>query len=166
MSFLRERYRAGHILSSADLGGTRHNQRVEIAGVVLVRQQPGTAKGVVFMTIEDETGAANIIVWRKVFQAYRKVVMRARLVLVRGVVQRTADIIHVVAHEMVDLSGDLTLLSEDRMPETLSRADEARHQQREDPAAARGEATSPRRPQARAGHPRNVRVIPKSRDFH
>ena len=168
MSFLRERYRAGRILSSADLGGTRHNQRVEIAGVVLVRQQPGTAKGVVFMTIEDETGSANIIVWRKVLQTYRKVVMGARLVLVRGTVQRTADIIHVVAHELVDLSGDLLLLSEEPMPETLSRADEARHQQREDPRSSprRSDLTPAEARGPRAGHPRNVRIIPKSRDFH
>ena len=167
MSFLRERYRAARILSSADLAGTRHDQRVEIAGVVLVRQQPGTAKGVVFITIEDETGAANVIVWRKVFQAYRKVVMGARLVLVRGVVQRTADIVHVVARELVDLSGDLALLSEDRMPETLSRADEARHQQREDPRGSpKKSALRAEMQAARARHPREVRIIPKSRDFH
>ena len=135
---------------------------------MLVRQQPGTAKGVVFMTIEDETGAANIIVWRKVFQAYRKVVMGARLVLVRGIVQRTEDIIHVVAHELVDLSRDLTLLSDDRMPETLSRADEARHQQREDPRGSprRSDVTPAEAQAARARHPRDVRIIPKSRDFH
>ena len=168
MSFLRERYRGRRILAAADLGGMRHDQRVEIAGVVLVRQQPGTAKGVVFMTIEDETGSANIIVWRKVFQTFRKAVMRARLVLVRGVVQRTADIIHVVAHELVDLSGDLALLSDDRMPETLSRADEARHQQREDPRGSpgRGDLRRAEEQAARARHPRDVRIIPKSRDFH
>jgi len=167
MSFLRQRYRSRHILSADDLKETRQDRRVGIAGVVLVRQQPGTAKGVVFMTIEDETGVANIVVWRKVLEKYRKVVMRARLVLIRGTVQRVDDIIHVVARELVDLSDDLLLLSEDEMPTTLSRADEARHQQREDPRGspkrglrhASAEAERPR-------HPRNVRIIPKSRDFH
>ena len=162
LSFLRERYRDRRILSSADLAEKRHGDRVQIAGVVLVRQQPGTAKGVVFMTIEDETGIANIVVWSKVMQSCRKVVMRARLVLVRGIVQRTEEIIHVVAKELVDLSGDLALLSEDVMPAPVSRADEGRHPPRDDP---RG---SPKRDMeaARHRHPRNVRIIPKSRDFH
>ncbi|MGN6550530.1 MAG: OB-fold nucleic acid binding domain-containing protein [Pararhizobium sp.] len=165
MGFLRPRYRERRILSSADLKEMRQDQWVEIAGVVLVRQQPGTAKGVIFMTIEDETGVANIVVWSKVMAAYRKVVMRARLVLVRGVVQRTEDIIHVVARELIDLSGDLALLSEDVMPVTQSRADEARHPQRDDPRGTSKRGAEDRHTQ-HMRHPRNVRIIPKSRDFH
>jgi error-prone DNA polymerase len=168
MGFLRERYRRRRILSSADLTAKRQGERAEIAGVVLVRQQPGTAKGVVFMTIEDETGSANIVVWSKVFQKYRKVVMRARLVLVRGVVQRTDTIIHLVARELVDLSDDLLLLSQDPIRPALSRADEGRHPQRDDPRGSpkRSEIRRAEAEVERRRHPRNVRIIPKSRDFH
>lgn len=168
MSFLRKRYRDRRILSSADLKTKRQDDRVEIAGVVLVRQQPGTAKGVIFMTIEDETGIANIVVWSKVMQAYRKVVMRARLVLVKGVVQRTEDIIHIVARELVDLSNDLALLSDDDMRPPLSHADVGRHPNRDDPRGMpkRGEIRRAEAEVERRRHPRNVRIIPKSRDFH
>jgi error-prone DNA polymerase len=168
MGFLRERYRARRILSSVDLKAKRQDDRVEIAGVVLVRQQPGTAKGVIFMTTEDETGIANIVIWSKVMQTYRKVVMRARLVLVKGVIQRTEDIIHVVARELVDLSGDLALLSDDDMRPPLSPADVGRHPNREDPRGSpkRSEIRRAETEVERRRHPRNVRIIPKSRDFH
>ncbi|WP_235890885.1 error-prone DNA polymerase [Pararhizobium mangrovi] len=166
MHFLRETYRARRIRSASDLEATRHDQRVAVAGVVLVRQQPGTAKGVVFITIEDETGSANIIVWRKVLEKYRKVVMGARVLMVRGRVQRSGAIIHVVAEELVDLSDDLAMLSEGEMPVPVSRADETRRQQREDPRGQPRRSDRAMEGANRARHPREVRIIPKSRDFH
>ena len=68
-----------------------------VAGVVLVRQRPGSAKGVVFMTLEDETGIANVVVWAKTLERFRRVVMGARLILIRGRIQRHEDIVHVVS---------------------------------------------------------------------
>ncbi len=162
MSFLRQDYSSRRIISARDFLKTRNGQYVQIAGVVLVRQKPGTAKGVVFMTLEDEGGVANIIVWSKVMQRYRKVVMRARLVLVKGIVQRQGAIIHVIARNLVDLSDDLARLSDDNLPPVLARADEVASQVIERPFLGR----APRAGHTQRNHPRNVRIIPKSRDFH
>lgn len=166
VSFLRERYRGRGILACVDLMRFRHNQAATVAGVVLVRQRPGTAKGVVFMTLEDETGIANIVVWSKVMQQYRKVVMRARLVLVKGVVQRKDDIIHVVARELIDLTDDLDLLSADPLREALAHADEVARPPPENAHLRSRLKGAPDPSASRHRHPRNVRVIPKSRDFH
>jgi error-prone DNA polymerase len=83
---------------------------VETAGLVLVRQRPGTASGVIFATLEDETGIANIIVWPKVFARNRRTVMSARFLAVRGRLQRAGDVVHVLAESFVDLSAELALL--------------------------------------------------------
>jgi error-prone DNA polymerase len=83
---------------------------VTVAGLVLVRQRPGTSKGVVFMTIEDETDIANIIVWPKVFAKNRRTVMTARFLAVRGRLQRTGLVVHVVAEGFIDLSAELQSL--------------------------------------------------------
>jgi len=88
----------------------RNDQMVTVAGLVLIRQQPGTAKGVIFMTIEDETDIANIIVWPKVFAANRRIVMTSRFVAVRGRLQRAGLVVHVVAQNFVDLSAELRRL--------------------------------------------------------
>jgi error-prone DNA polymerase len=83
---------------------------VTVAGLVLVRQRPGTAKGVIFMTLEDETDIANIIVWRKIFAKNRRTVMSARFLAVRGRLQRAGLVVHVVAESFVDLSAELSAL--------------------------------------------------------
>ena len=83
------------------------NLRITVAGLVLIRQMPGTAKGVVFMTLEDETDIANIIVWPKVFAQHRRTVMTARFLAVRGRLQRAGLVVHVVAESFIDLSRDL-----------------------------------------------------------
>ena len=83
---------------------------VTVAGLVLVRQRPGTAKGVIFMTLEDETDIANIIVWPKAFEKNRRVVMTARFLAVRGRLQRAGLVIHVVAESFIDLSAELSSL--------------------------------------------------------
>jgi error-prone DNA polymerase len=112
--FFRERLtRLGVIentkLRSEDL---RQDVRVTVAGLVLVRQRPGTAKGVIFMTLEDETDIANIIVWPKAFEKNRRTVMTARFLAVRGRLQRAGLVIHVVAETFVDLSRELPWLRE------------------------------------------------------
>ena len=142
-------------------------RKVSVAGVVLVRQRPGSAQGVVFMTIEDETGIANSVIWPNVLERERKVVMGARLVVVHGRVQRHEDIIHVVATRLEDRSDWLHLLTEDG--EALSLR--ARPCRRGAPPRARivalprpASASHPRWHPRR--HPRAERIIPKSRDFH
>lgn len=168
MSFLRARAKARRILSCADLKTTRDGTRVSVAGVVLVRQRPGSAAGVVFMTIEDETGVANSVIWPKVLERERIVVMGAHLVVVHGRVQRHEDIIHVVAERLEDRSDWLHLLTDDEtdINVPIANADEVR---RPDPGSWRPsrDTKSDDHPRFHPRcHPREARVIPKSRDFH
>ncbi|MCX8256257.1 MAG: error-prone DNA polymerase, partial [Beijerinckiaceae bacterium] len=103
------------------------NTRVTVAGLVLVRQRPGSAKGTIFLTLEDETGVANIIVWPKVFEALRPVVIGARFIAVTGKLQREGEVVHVVADKAEDLTRLLTLLSSlGGEVSGLARADEIR----------------------------------------
>ena len=104
LALLRPELDRRHILSHARLRETPAKTLVKVAGLVLVRQQPGTASGVIFMTLEDETGIANIVVWRRVFERFRRVVMGAKLVQCEGRVQREGEVIHVVAERLTDLS--------------------------------------------------------------
>lgn len=95
--------------------------RLAVAGLVLIRQRPGTAKGVVFLTLEDETGISNIIVWRDVFEANRKIAMTARFLAVRGRLQREGLVVHVVAESFLDLTPELRKLREGfALPRDLS----------------------------------------------
>jgi error-prone DNA polymerase len=151
MRFLRDHYGRLKFVTADQLGSVRDGKRLSIAGLVLIRQRPGSAKGVVFITIEDETGVANLVIWPDVFEKQRKIVMGARLMAVHGLVQRDPDsaVIHVVARRLEDHSHMLRHLSAEAMPSTLSQSD----------------APGSWRPPARA-HPRDVEVIPKSRDFH
>ncbi|MEZ5910448.1 MAG: error-prone DNA polymerase [Hyphomicrobiaceae bacterium] len=160
MSFLRSDLVRRRVRACADLTTLRDGAFVALAGVVLVRQRPGSAKGVVFMTLEDETGVANAVIWPKALERFRKVVMRARLILIHGRIQRHEDIIHVVAARLEDCSDWLLRLSAEAgaMPVPIANADEVL---RPEPGSARGSlAPAGRR------HPRDERIIPKSRDFH
>ncbi len=114
VGFFRDRLDALGALRNAALRGDelRQDQTVTVAGLVLVRQRPGTSKGVVFMTLEDETDIANIIVWPKVFAKNRRTVMTARFLAVRGRLQRAGLVIHVVAENFIDLSTELHWLRE------------------------------------------------------
>jgi error-prone DNA polymerase len=113
--FFRERLTALGAMRNAELRGDdlRQDARVTVAGLVLVRQRPGTAKGVIFMTLEDETDIANIIVWPKAFANNRRTVMTARFLAVRGRLQRAGLVIHVVAETFIDLSAELITLRDD-----------------------------------------------------
>jgi DNA polymerase III alpha subunit len=98
---------------------------VTVAGLVLVRQRPGTAKGVIFLTLEDETGVANVVVWAKVFETYRRAVIAGRLLRVTGRLQREAGVTHVVAEHIEDISEMLDeLLREDFQHEICRAGDQ------------------------------------------
>lgn len=125
VSFLRDTLTADGILQNRGLLSVASGQFVTIAGLVLVRQRPGSAKGVIFMTLEDETGVANAIVWEKTFNRYRSVVMNARLVKIRGKLQSESGVIHVVADHIEDMTPMLGLLQrEARRFGACERADE------------------------------------------
>ncbi|NQV22632.1 MAG: error-prone DNA polymerase, partial [Rhodospirillales bacterium] len=121
-----------------------------VAGLVLVRQRPGTASGVIFMTLEDETGVANIVVWPRTFERYCKVVLMSRLLQVTGKVQREEGVIHLIANHMVDISDTLDDLSDRPLP--------GPHSLPHTTPAPRTRIPIP----LASGHPR----FPKSRDFH
>jgi error-prone DNA polymerase len=116
VSFLRAAFEARGMLRHERLAQLSCGRRVTVGGLVLVRQRPGTAKGVIFATLEDETGIANVIVWPKVFETFRPVVLGARLISVTGKLQNASNVIHVVADEVEDLTPLLRRLSEDAIP--------------------------------------------------
>jgi error-prone DNA polymerase len=154
MAFLRRSLRQQGYIAASDLATTRNYQPVRLAGLVLVRQRPGSAKGVCFITLEDETGSANLVVWPKVMESFRKVVMQARLLVIEGHVQREVEIVHVVAARHLDRTDALLRLAPEGFAPALSHADEVAR-------PVQGSARSPQ-----PGHPRDARIIPKSRDFH
>ena len=140
MQFLREGFTQENILSCAAVNAAKNGAQVKTAGVVLMRQRPGKGNAV-FITIEDEGGIVNILLWARLMERQRRAVMAARLMEVHGEVQRSKEgVVHLMAHTVIDRTTELAQLSQ--MPTT-------------DPL-----------PQAARGHPRNVRVLPKSRDFH
>ena len=143
LSFLRACLAKRGALAAEAVARARDGQRASAAGLVLVRQRPGSASGVIFMTLEDETGVVNIVVWPRVLESFRKAVLGARVAMVRGRVQRTADIVHLVADRLEDLTGWLDLLTPDEA----------------------GSAPSPGPVAFPSRHPRNLRTIPRSRDF-
>jgi error-prone DNA polymerase len=104
------------VVAAERLSTMRDRKRLCVGGLVLVRQRPGTAKGVVFMTLEDETGIANVVVWRDAFEANRRLVMGASFLLVHGQLQRAGDVIHLVAEKFTDLSHRLSDMREDDRP--------------------------------------------------
>jgi error-prone DNA polymerase len=91
----------------------KNDSRIGVCGLVLMRQQPGTASGIIFMTIEDETGIANLVIWPKIFERHRQIVLGSSLVGVFGRVQRdeSGKVIHVIAERMVDLTDRLYSLA-------------------------------------------------------
>ncbi|MEO7787859.1 MAG: OB-fold nucleic acid binding domain-containing protein, partial [Sphingomicrobium sp.] len=149
MQFLREHYASRGFVTADQLRSLRYGRRLSIAGLVLIRQRPGSAKGVCFITLEDETGVANLVIWPDAFATQRKIVMGARLMTVHGMVQHDEAVVHVVAQRLEDDTAMLRRLSEEALPSTLSA----------------GDGAGSWRPPAGI-HPRNVHCLPKSRDFH
>ncbi|MFC3131635.1 OB-fold nucleic acid binding domain-containing protein [Microbaculum marinum] len=127
LSFLREALERRGMVRHAALRTMRPGRRITVAGLVLVRQRPGSASGVIFMTLEDETSVANIIVWPKVFERYRAEVIGARLIGVTGRLQNEQNVVHIVAEKIEDLTPMLATLSDDAGDlEALARCDEVR----------------------------------------
>ena len=129
LTFLRDELTARGMVTCASLAHTRDGRRVVVPGLVLVRQKPGSAKGVMFITTEDETGIANIIVWPSLFEQQRRLVLGATMIGCRGRVQKESGVIHVVAEQLIDLSALLRTVGDrdDPFPLRTGRGDEAKH---------------------------------------
>jgi error-prone DNA polymerase len=123
-SFLRADLDRRGIVLNDSLRSRKSGQRLTVSGLVTCRQRPGSAQGVIFMTIEDETSLANIIVWPKTFERFRPIVLGARYVAVTGVLQQEQEVIHVVADRLEDLTPLLARLAEGPAVESLARCDE------------------------------------------
>ncbi|PZQ46850.1 MAG: error-prone DNA polymerase [Rhodovulum sulfidophilum] len=137
MAFLRETLRAEGVRSAAEVAAARDGARIRAAGIVLVRQRPGKGNAI-FVTLEDETGIVNILIWARIFERMRRPVMTARLMQVAGKVQRSSEgVVHLMGEQVEDRSALLRRLTD------------------------QAEAPPPR-----AGHPRDQRTFPRSRDFH
>jgi error-prone DNA polymerase len=108
---------------------TRDGKWLTTAGLVLVRQKPGSAKGVMFITIEDETGVANLVIWPSLYERQRRIILTAAMIAVRGRVQREGEAVHLVANQLTDLSTDLAGVGErhDGFPLPHGRGDELHH---------------------------------------
>ncbi len=160
MQFLRERFTREGVLSCADTNAAPDGRRVACAGIVLIRQRPGKGNAV-FITIEDETGVVNALLWARDMEKQRRAVMASRLMRIEGEIQRSKEgVVHLMASRIIDCTDRLDHLSTShRADPQLARADEVAR-----PQTPR--ASSPRAPGRSAGHPRNVRILPKSRDFH
>jgi error-prone DNA polymerase len=116
LALLRVSLQATHLLSARDLEGTAHGKPVRTAGIVLMRQRPGTASGVTFLTLEDETGQVNVIVWERIGDEYRRPLLESRLLEVHGELQRQEGVMHVIARRLIDRSallGELITRSRD-----------------------------------------------------
>jgi error-prone DNA polymerase len=160
---LREELTQQRCIRNETLTKVRNGDRVRVAGLVLVRQRPGTASGVIFMTLEDETGIANIVVWPRMFEQYRAQILGGRLVAIDGAVQTESNVTHVIAERAYDYTPLLAKLSltGDQIEPSGPTDEPRRSGQYEDP---------------RQRHPRNVRinlnvspaakVMPKGRNFH
>ena len=157
MALLRRWFDVEGVMPCAGLRQAKAGARVNVAGIVLVRQRPGKGNAI-FITIEDEDAIANIVLWARQFEAMRRPVMAARLMLVEGVVQRSNEgVIHVMASRIIDRTEMLDRLFDVHDPDPLlSPTDAFLH-----PPYPRGPADA-----GTGRHPRNVRLLPKSRDFH
>ncbi len=175
MAFLRPALAERGFVRACDLRDRKFRSMVQIAGVVLIRQRPGSAKGVCFITLEDETGVANLVIWPDLMAKQRRVIMGARLMEVRGRVEYDDEVIHVIAQHMTDATDRLYALSDDMLNAPVARADHVSSPITSHKMPPAKDAVRPReiidelppdnRPNV-TGHPRNHRIIPKSRDFH
>ena len=187
MSFLRASLAERGFVRACDLRSRKFRSMVHVAGVVLIRQRPGSAKGVCFITLEDETGVINLVVWPDLKEKQRRVVMGSRLMEVRGRVEYDDEVIHVIAHHMEDATHQLYRLSDDMLNAPVARADHvttplpAKFNPRDNLKEGGDDPYRPVEPWEEpppgnrecgwlgpnsGGHPRDARIIPPSRDFH
>jgi len=128
VSFVRKQLDSLGVTAAGNLAKMKNGDAIKVAGLITVRQRPGTAKGVLFVTIEDESGFANLVVWAKVFEKYRKDIIQARLLMVEGKLQIEGQVIHVIANSCFNLSQLLRGMAANNNVEsaleTLSRGDE------------------------------------------
>jgi error-prone DNA polymerase len=166
VSFLRASLDAMKIVRCADLGSVRDGRNIEVAGVILVRQRPGSAKGVLFVTIEDETGVANGILWPDRFEIYRRQIMSASMIAMRGRLQKEGEIIHIICDRITDHDDMLRSIGRTDFAVALGRGDGASHGGGPDPrepALPRGRTlASP--PYGTADEEELLRI--RSHDFH
>jgi error-prone DNA polymerase len=151
MQFLRDALARKGVLTCADANALPDGKKVSVAGVVLTRQRPGKGNAV-FITIEDETGIVNALLWSRDLDKQRRAVMAARLMLIEGEIQKSTEgVVHLMVAQVIDCTDLLDrLVDRQQTALPISRGDEMHH---------------PQRPRVN-GHPRNVRILPKSRDFH
>ncbi|MEZ5841230.1 MAG: error-prone DNA polymerase [Hyphomicrobiales bacterium] len=158
MAILRPVFAAGRIATCAEAAGRPDGTFCRTAGVVLVRQRPGKGNAI-FITLEDETGIANVVLWARDFERFRREVMSARLLLVEGRIDKSPEgVVHLMARRVIDRSAELARLTGPGGGECAGGRDEP------DPPSSGGGSLV--RPADLARHPRNVRILPKSRDFH
>lgn len=166
IAFLRKELTARRIVTCAEAMNARDGRWLMTAGLVLVRQKPGSAKGVMFITIEDETGPANLVVWPSLFERRRRIVLGSSMMAINGRVQREGEVAHLVAQQLFDLSGELAELTDRDLDFKLptGRGDEFAH----------GSPGSPDSRDAAAAKPRDIFVPDlhidtlklKARNFH
>jgi error-prone DNA polymerase len=167
VSFLRRELRKKRIVTCAEAMAERDGRWLWTAGLVLVRQKPGSAKGVMFLTLEDETGVVNAVIWPSLFEKQRRIVMAASMMGIHGKIQREGDVVHLVAQRLFDFSGDLASLGErdGEFPLPHGRGDEA----------VRGSTADPRDTPKPIALPPSDILVPdrnidtlrvKSRNFH
>ncbi|WP_324827586.1 error-prone DNA polymerase [Qipengyuania zhejiangensis] len=187
LAFLRASLAERGFVRACDLRERKFRSMVHVAGVVLIRQRPGSAKGVCFITLEDETGVINLVVWPDLKDRQRRVVMGSRLMEVRGRVEYDDEVIHVIAQHMTDATDQLYRLSDDMLNAPVARADHVssplpdKFNPRDNLKHGADDPYQPVEPwqeppagnsecgwhdPASGGHPRNVRIVPPSRDFH
>ncbi|WP_267551229.1 error-prone DNA polymerase [Rhizobium rhizogenes] len=173
VSFLRADFANIGIVPNRDLPNVANGRMVTIAGLVLVRQRPGSANGVIFMTLEDETGVSNAIVWPKIFDKYRAIVMGARLVKIRGRLQSESGVIHVVVDYIEDMTSALGILQRearrfgvsDRADEVLRPTMDHRQRKRHVSADLLTRNTGPAT-EGRSDIAETANVMPRGRNFH
>jgi error-prone DNA polymerase len=165
LTFLRDQLQSRHVMTCAEATGMRDRRLTRVAGLVLVRQKPGSAKGVMFITIEDETGVANLVIWPSLYEEQRRVVLAASMLIVDGRIQREGEVIHIVATQLQDGSDLLATVGEggEAFPLPHGRGDEVHHGSLPDPRGG-----PPRNPRARDIFIPDLEtavIQPKTRDF-
>ncbi|KER35477.1 error-prone DNA polymerase [Sphingobium indicum] len=168
LSFLRPQLDRMKVVRCVDLRSIRDGRNVEVAGVILVRQRPGSAKGVLFVTIEDETGVANGILWPNKFEVYRRQVMSASMIAMRGRLQKEGEVIHIICDRITDHDDMLRSIGRAEFKVAPSRGDGASHAggpDPRDPSFPHGRTLAP--PPFHAKENLDEDMVPiRSHDFH